>query len=130
MPALAKIERRAFIGAVTAASGAALSSAVLSRRAVAQAADPGASGASHDFETASIDTGDNEIFIRHYGNGPPLLMVHGFPRTSLMWRELAPKLAGDRTVICVDLRGYGRSGAPASTEDHYPIQSGPWRTNS
>ncbi len=47
-------------------------------------------------------------------------MVHGFPRTSLMWRHLAPQLASDHAVICVDLRGYGRSGAPASTEDHYP----------
>jgi haloacetate dehalogenase len=47
-------------------------------------------------------------------------MVHGFPRTSLMWRHVAPHLAGNRTVICVDLRGYGRSGVPASAEDHYP----------
>jgi pimeloyl-ACP methyl ester carboxylesterase len=43
-------------------------------------------------------------------------MVHGFPRTSLMWRFLAPKLAGNHTVICVDLRAYGRSGIPASLE--------------
>ena len=54
------------------------------------------------------------------GNGSPLLMVHGFPRTSLMWRHVAPHLASNHTVICVDLRGYGRSGVPASAEDHYP----------
>ena len=47
-------------------------------------------------------------------------MVHGFPRTSLMWRFLAPKLAENHTVICVDLRAYGRSGIPASTDDHFP----------
>ena len=47
-------------------------------------------------------------------------MVHGFPRTSLMWRFLAPMLAADHTVICVDLRAYGRSGIPASTDDHFP----------
>jgi haloacetate dehalogenase len=46
--------------------------------------------------------------------------VHGFPRTSLMWRFLAPKLAENHTVICVDLRVYGRSGIPESTEDHFP----------
>jgi haloacetate dehalogenase len=46
--------------------------------------------------------------------------VHGFPRTSLMWRFLAPKLAENHTVICVDLRAYGRSGIPASTDDHFP----------
>lgn len=49
--------------------------------------------------------------------GPPILMVHGFPRTSLMWRFLAPKLAESHTVICVDLRAYGQSGIPASADD-------------
>ncbi len=73
-----------------------------------------------NLETAEIRTDDNTIFIRRYGNGSPLLMVHGFPRTSLMWRDMAPRLASNHTVICVDLRGYGRSGVPASTEDHYP----------
>jgi haloacetate dehalogenase len=47
-------------------------------------------------------------------------LVHGFPRTSLMWRLLAPKLAENHTVICVDLRAYGRSGIPASSHDHFP----------
>jgi len=37
-----------------------------------------------------------------------------------MWRFLAPKLAANHTVICVDLRAYGRSGIPASTDDHFP----------
>ena len=37
-----------------------------------------------------------------------------------MWRYMAPRLADNHTVICVDLRGYGRSGVPASAEDHYP----------
>ena len=60
------------------------------------------------------------MFFRRYGNGPAILMVHGFPRTSLMWRHLAPQFAKDHTVICVDLRGYGGTGSPASTEDHFP----------
>jgi haloacetate dehalogenase len=47
-------------------------------------------------------------------------MVHGFPRTSLMWRSLAPKLTDTHTVICVDLRAYGRTGIPPSTHDHFP----------
>ena len=58
--------------------------------------------------------------MRHYGKGPAILMVHGFPRTSLMWRFLAPKLAENHTVICADLRAYGGSGIPASTDDHFP----------
>jgi haloacetate dehalogenase len=89
-------------------------------QSIAQPLDKATSATSDHFETAEIRTDDNTIFIRCYGNGSPLLLIHGFPRTSLMWRDMAPRLAGDRTVICVDLRGYGRSGVPASTEDHYP----------
>jgi haloacetate dehalogenase len=58
--------------------------------------------------------------VRRYGKGPAILMVHGFPRTSLMWRSLAPRLADNHTVICVDLRAYGRTGIPPSTHDHFP----------
>ena len=72
------------------------------------------------FETSQVQVSGNTIFVRRYGNGPAILMVHGFPRTSLMWRFLAPKLAENHTVICVDLRAYGRSGIPASTDDHFP----------
>ena len=115
-----KIERRTFVQAITAASGAALSLALLPQRAAGQSSDKATSAASDHFETAEIKTDDNTIFIRRYGSGSPLLMVHGFPRTSLMWRHVAPQLAGNHTVICVDLRGYGRSGAPASAEDHSP----------
>jgi haloacetate dehalogenase len=111
------IERRTLI---TAASGAALSVALTSKRAAAQSLDAVRSAASRDFEGAEIQVGDNTIFIRRYGSGAPLLMVHGFPRTSLMWRYVAPQLASNHTVICVDLRGYGRSGVPESAEDHYP----------
>ncbi|GAB3319008.1 alpha/beta hydrolase [Geodermatophilus aquaeductus] len=49
------------------------------------------------------------------GSGPALVLLHGFPQTSLMWRLVAPQLAADRTVICPDLRGYGASDAPAAT---------------
>jgi haloacetate dehalogenase len=114
----ADVERRTLLGA---ASGFSLSSAVSPPSAAAQPiGDNAASGGPHDFAAARIDVGDNSIFIRRYGSGPPVLMVHGFPRTSLMWRDLAPRLAADRTVVCVDLRGYGKSGVPASAEDHHP----------
>jgi haloacetate dehalogenase len=111
------IERRTLI---TGASGAALSLALRSKRAVAQSLDTIASAASGPFEGAVVSVDNNTIFIRRYGNGSPLLMVHGFPRTSLMWRYMAPQLASNHTVICVDLRGYGRSGVPDSAEDHFP----------
>ena len=114
------IERRTLLHTMVAASGTALSSALLPRYAAADAAGNPAPAASDHFETAEIKTDDNTVFIRRYGKGAPLLMVHGFPRTSLMWRYVAPHLASNHTVICVDLRGYGRSGVPVSSDDHYP----------
>src|SRR6201993_2868031 len=81
----------------------------------------GASGAGQSsFTTLEVEVAGNTIFVRRYGKGPAILLVHGFPRTSLMWRSLAPKLAENYTVVCVDLRAYGRSGIPASTDDHFP----------
>src|SRR5260370_6401146 len=67
------IERRTFLQSITAASGAALSSSLLSHRATAQPLDKATSAASDHFETAEIRTDDNTIFIRRYGNGSPLL---------------------------------------------------------
>jgi len=72
------------------------------------------------FETSLVEVSGNKVFVRRYGKGPAILMVHGFPRTSLMWRFLAPKLSENHTLICADLRAYGQSGIPASTNDHFP----------
>jgi haloacetate dehalogenase len=72
------------------------------------------------FATFQVEVSGNTVFGRRYGTGPAILLVHGFPRTSMMWRFLAPKLAEHHTVICVDLRAYGQSGVPASTDDHFP----------
>jgi haloacetate dehalogenase len=113
------MERRTVIGAITAATVSAFSPTPESLFALGRKTSAVPEVLDH-FETAEIKTKDNTIFIRRYGQGPPLLLVHGFPRTSLMWRYMAPLLAMNYTVICVDLRGYGRSGVPASTEDHYP----------
>merc|ERR1711939_979310 len=49
------------------------------------------------------------------GNGPPLLLVHGFPQTHHIWHKVAPELAKSFTVVAVDLRGYGKSSKPPST---------------
>ncbi|MEV5980773.1 alpha/beta hydrolase [Streptomyces sp. NPDC052114] len=54
------------------------------------------------------------------GTGSPVVLLHGFPQTHLMWRHVAADLAADHTVICPDLRGYGASDKPAATgEDTY-----------
>ena len=73
-----------------------------------------------DFTPTTIQTAETTIFVRRRGAGPPLLLLHGFPETHLMWRAVAPRLAEHFTVVCVDLRGSGQSGRPASTDDHGP----------
>ncbi|HEY0541726.1 MAG TPA: alpha/beta hydrolase [Actinoallomurus sp.] len=50
------------------------------------------------------------------GTGSPIVLLHGFPQTHLMWRHVAADLAADHTVICPDLRGYGASDKPAATD--------------
>jgi haloacetate dehalogenase len=76
------------------------------------------------FATAEIDVGETTIFIRRKGSGRPLLLLHGFPQTHLMWHRVAPILAEDFTVVCADLRGYGASGKPPSRPDHAPYAKG------
>lgn len=49
------------------------------------------------------------------GSGSPIVLLHGFPQTHLMWRHVATDLAADHTVICPDLRGYGASDKPVDT---------------
>lgn len=73
-----------------------------------------------NFESATIETGEAAIFARIAGNGPPVLFLHGFPQTHLMWRDVAPILARDFTAVCADLRGYGASSCPPSAPDHAP----------
>ena len=72
------------------------------------------------FETSKVNVAETEIFIRRKGGGRPLLLLHGFPETHLMWHAVAPALADAFTVVCADLRGYGASGKPPSSPDHAP----------
>ncbi|TIS61506.1 MAG: alpha/beta hydrolase, partial [Mesorhizobium sp.] len=72
------------------------------------------------FESGEIDTGQARIFVRAAGSGPGLLLLHGFPETHLMWRDVAPRLADRFSVVCADLRGYGKSSCPPSDPDHAP----------
>ncbi|MGW4668296.1 alpha/beta fold hydrolase [Streptosporangium sandarakinum] len=72
------------------------------------------------FAEERVDTGEAELFVRHGGSGPPLLLLHGHPRTHATWHRVAPLLADGFTVVCPDLRGYGRSSKPPTTPDHEP----------
>jgi len=54
------------------------------------------------------------------GSGPPLLLLHGYPESHLMWHGAAPLLAEEHTVVAADLAGYGASFRPAPASDHAP----------
>jgi haloacetate dehalogenase len=73
------------------------------------------------FTEERIDVGQATLRVRHGGTGPAVLLLHGHPRTSATWHRVAPRLvAAGFTVVCPDLRGYGRSSKPPTTVDHGP----------
>ena len=72
------------------------------------------------FESHWIDTSIGRMFARSGGSGPPLLLVHGYPQSNVMYHKLAPALAARFTLVIPDLPGYGWSAAPKSDADHAP----------
>ncbi|WP_035858609.1 alpha/beta fold hydrolase [Cryptosporangium arvum] len=73
---------------------------------------------SDGFVTERVDVGEVVVNVRHGGDGPPLLLLHGYPETHRMWDPVAGELAADFTVVTPDLRGYGDSSAPRTVADH------------
>jgi haloacetate dehalogenase len=72
------------------------------------------------FRARVVETSETTIFLRVGGDGPPLLLLHGYPQTHAMWHKVAPALAEHFTVVAADLRGYGDSSKPETTPDHAP----------
>lgn len=70
-----------------------------------------------DFTLSEIDVGDVRLRVRRGGSGPPVLLLHGHPRMHTTWWRVAPLLAERFTVVCPDLRGYGRSRMNVPTAD-------------
>ena len=70
------------------------------------------------FQHGRIEVSGATINLRHGGDGPPLLLLHGFPQTHLIWRGVADRLAREFTLVMPDLRGYGDSSKPAGGADH------------
>ncbi|MBB5554137.1 alpha/beta fold hydrolase [Rhizobium lentis] len=64
-----------------------------------------------------VDVGEGTLRVRHGGYGPPLLLLHGHPRTHMTWGHVADLMTPRFTVICPDLRGFGQSFQPIDSED-------------
>src|SRR5262245_55232740 len=72
------------------------------------------------FDRRTLDADGVRITVRTAGQGPPVLLLHGYPQTHLIWHHVAPELAADHTVVLTDLRGYGDSDKPPSDAGHTP----------
>lgn len=70
------------------------------------------------FEYRTIDAEGIRINTAIGGEGPPVLLLHGYPQTHVIWHRVAPLLAAHHTVVAADLRGYGDSDKPAGSADH------------
>lgn len=70
------------------------------------------------FDEHWAETPGGRMYARVGGSGPPVVMLHGFPQTHACWHKIAPALAQTHRVVCLDLRGYGRSSSPPPSPDH------------
>jgi haloacetate dehalogenase len=72
-----------------------------------------------DFKSIRIQTSGATINVVTGGDGPPVLLMHGYPQSHVEWHKLAPQLAKEFTLVIADLRGYGDSSKPADGEKHF-----------
>ncbi len=72
------------------------------------------------FRLVDITTPRGKLRARLGGEGPPLLLLHGYPQTHVMWHKVATLLRGMFQIVCMDLPGYGDSFKPKPAEDHAP----------
>jgi len=72
------------------------------------------------FKSIDTDVNGHNIHAVVGGSGPPLLLLHGYPQTHVMWHQVAPQLAQHYTVVAADLTGYGDSGKPVTDQFHTP----------
>jgi haloacetate dehalogenase len=70
------------------------------------------------FEHRHVETSGASIHLVTAGSGPPLLLLHGYPQTHVLWHRVAPRLTERFTVVAPDLRGYGESSRPPGGDDH------------
>ena len=70
------------------------------------------------FRRQTVQTSGTTINVLVGGDGPPVLLLHGYPQTHVEWRKIAPELAKSYTLVISDLRGYGDSGKPPDGDNH------------
>ena len=70
------------------------------------------------FKSMNVRTSGARIHLVAKGDGPPVLLLHGYPQRHAMWHAIAPALAREYAVVCPDLRGYGDSSKPKGLPDH------------
>jgi pimeloyl-ACP methyl ester carboxylesterase len=109
------VSRRAFL-----ASGAAIGASVM----LSQMASADAAGGSDAFKEYDIATNGITLHVTELGSGPAVLFCHGFPDTAYTWRrQMKAIAAAGYRAIAPDMRGYGRSSAPADPNLYTPLQT-------
>jgi len=109
------MDRRAVLrNASVLVTGALLSKSVGAQQPTPAPLPPFAGFTAHDVPTS----GGVTIHAVKGGSGPPLLLLHGAPQSHYTWRDVAPRLAEEFTVVAADLRGYGDSSQPQGLPDH------------
>ncbi|MFB9264228.1 alpha/beta fold hydrolase [Bradyrhizobium erythrophlei] len=110
------LARRSFLGASVGAMAAGFAAQALP--ALAQTPTDVPSNFFPGFRRHTIQTSGTTINVLVGGNGPPILLLHGYPQTHVEWRKIAPQLSANYTVVIPDLRGYGDSGKPEDGDNH------------
>lgn len=72
------------------------------------------------FRLLDVAASGARIRVRTGGDGPPLLLLHGYPQTHALWHKVAGLLKDRFTLVCADLRGYGDSDKPPTDARHVP----------
>jgi len=111
---VAMMDRREFVAAAAATLSAPLVSAARDAQIPPQSPRPlpPDNGLFDGFEARWVRTRGADIFLRHGGDGPPLLLLHGNPLTHASWHKVAVPLSKRFHVVAADLRGYGDSVGP------------------
>ncbi len=120
------MNRRNFLSTIGFGSGALLAGASTARAAAgghiaqrdSEQSKPATANFFAGFLRRNIRTSGATIHVEVGGSGPPLLLLHGYPQTHIIWRNIALRLAQDFTVVASDLRGYGDSSRPPDGENH------------